>query len=375
MRCCFFGTYPRAYTVSRILRTVSVQAGFEVRECHVPVWEKHEVKEPRYFRLPSLVRHALDYLGAVPRLARAYQREAPETDVWLVGFQGQLDVLLLRLLRARPPVVFAPLVSLTETLVDDRQIVRPTTPAGRLLFWLDRKSLEAADLVLSDTVAHAEYLRQTFAPAHDGVRVFYLGPDWSTFCPAPLRNAALPVRVLFYGSFLPLHGVSTILGAADALRDNSMIRFTLCGDGWQYEACRQEAQRRNLANVTFLPWIPYAELPELIAAHDICLGVFGAGLKSRIVIPNKLYQCAAVGRPIISADTPAVREVFTHRETACLVPGANPERLAEAIAALAADAGLRSRLARQSCDLMREKFSPALQGQRFRDLILGCSRR
>lgn len=375
VRCSFFGTYPRAYTVTQILRAAAIEAGFEVEECHVPVWEKHVVKTIRYFEPLSVTRRGAEYVWAAFRLARAYLKRSATTDVWLVGFQGQLDMILLRLLRPRVPVVFAPLVSLTETLVDDRQWSRPSSFAGRVLSWLDRRSLQAADVVLSDTATHAAYLQEKFTLPGDKLRVFHLGPDWSTFHATRPREDGGPARVLFYGSFLPLHGVSTILGAAELLTENSDIHFTLCGDGWEYTACYQTAQRRRLRNVTFLPWMPYGKLPELIAGHDICLGIFGTGPKTAMVIPNKLYQCAAMGRPVVSADTQAVREVFIHGETAYLVPAGDAEQLAKAIGTLAADRALRHRLGQQACELMLKKFSPAAQGQRFRDIVFECLQR
>jgi glycosyltransferase involved in cell wall biosynthesis len=92
-----------------------------------------------------------------------------------------------------------------------------------------------------------------------------------------------------------------------------------------------------------------------------------------MVIPNKVYQCAAVGRPVITADTPAIREVFEPGTTIWLVPPGDAKALADAIALLAEDVCLRERLARQAARFMAEKFSLTRQAERLRDLVEGVA--
>ena len=51
-------------------------------------------------------------------------------------------------------------------------------------------------------------------------------------------------------------------------------------------------------------------LPGELAAAAVVLGVFGAGRKAAMVVPNKVYQAAAAGRPLVTRDGPALREVL-----------------------------------------------------------------
>jgi glycosyltransferase involved in cell wall biosynthesis len=113
----------------------------------------------------------------------------------------------------------------------------------------------------------------------------------------------------------------------------------------------------------------------MVAAADICLGIFGTTRKTQMVIPNKVYQAATVGRAVISADTPAAREVFTHGETAWLCPAGNPQALADAIRRLAGDVALRTRLGAQAARLMREQFSLAARGGRLAAILAGAMER
>ena len=89
-----------------------------------------------------------------------------------------------------PGCVFAPLVSLSETLVEDRQ--RVSAPAARARGWsaaLDRATLRAADLVLADTAAHADYLRELGAPSERAGRLALRGGA-RVRCPGRARAGA-----------------------------------------------------------------------------------------------------------------------------------------------------------------------------------------
>ena len=64
--------------------------------------------------------------------------------------------------------------------------------------------------------------------------------------------------------------------------------------------------RRILAgrgDVTWRDWVPTAELPGLVASHDVCLGIFGDTDKALSVVPTKVYQGAAAGCASITSDT------------------------------------------------------------------------
>ncbi len=369
-RVCFFGTYAREHTVTRLLAAACRAAGIEGVECHRPLWEKTPHKRADYFGFRSAAGLAVEYLRSAAALARR-RRQLGDVPLYVIGFNGQLDCLWLRLLlrRQRTPIVLAPLVTLSETLVEDRGVFRPGSLRSRGVAWLDRLSLSLADRIIMDTEAHCRYVTDTFARTPEQVSTWYLGADTSVFVPAPLPNGTPPLRVLFYGSFLPLHGTRTVLQAAALLNGRADIEFVLAGDGPERAASLVYARDAGLAHVRFLEWMPYGRLGDLVAGAHICLGIFGTSAKARMVIPNKVYQAAATGRPIITADTEGVREVFVHGETAWLCPAGDPAALATAIDAVAGDSRLRGRLAAAAAALMAERFAPAAQGQRLAEIF------
>lgn len=373
-RVCFFGTYNREHTATRLLADGCRAAGIEVIECHRPLWEKTPHKHARYFGAASAAALAAQYVIAAVALARR-RRRIGAVALYVIGFHGQLDCLWLRLLLLgqRTPIVLVPLVTLSETLTEDRGVFRPGSLRARAAAWLDRLSLALAARVIMDTEAHRRYVTDTFATAPEQISTWYLGADASVFVPTPLPDDARPLRVLFYGTFLPLHGTSTVLQAAALLKDRDDIEFVLLGDGPERAASLAYARDAGLVHVRFMDWVPYRSLGAIVAGAHICLGVFGTSAKAQRVIPNKVYQAAATGRPIVTADTPAVREVFVHGETAWLCRAGDPAALAVAVDTLAGDPQLRQRLASGAAALMAKRFAPAVQGQKLAAIFAAAS--
>ena len=74
------------------------------------------------------------------------------------------------------------------------------------------------------------------------------------------------------------------------------------------------------------------QLQVKIQQADICLGIFGDSEKASRVIPNKVFQILHSGKPLITRDSPAIRELLNPDMTGVyLVPAASPKALADAI--------------------------------------------
>jgi glycosyltransferase involved in cell wall biosynthesis len=347
-RVCYAGTYERHYSRNQLIIRALRDAGARVEEAHFAVFERRRDK--------SVLRDAA-LLGLAAQLTWAYARLAPSValrllrcDVLAVGYIGQLDMLVLaplaRLLGRR--VVFNPLVTLTDTLVEDRQLVRPATLAARGIALLDRAALRLADAVLVDTQANREYLTQRFGVDPGRIFVVAVGAE-DEFGPAatPTPPDSAPLDVLFIGKFIPLHGVETIVQAASVLRDRGVAaRVELVGTGQTYARARALADSLGLTADTLVwtDWIPFVQLPARTRRADVALGIFGAGEKAGRVVPNKLYQSLACGVASITRWSAPVAAVLEDGVSALLVPPAEPRALADAIERLT-DGGLRERMA------------------------------
>jgi glycosyltransferase involved in cell wall biosynthesis len=354
MTACLFGTYDRGHSANRLLRRALTDAGYAPEELHEPVWEETRDKHASYFAGRSLAGLAGRWLAAGRRLGAAWRRRRGAPPLVVVGFGGQLDALLAaRICRPRAALVFVPLVSLTETLVEDRALFPAGGARARLVTALDRAAFRAADLVLADTDAHAAYFR-TLGAGPGRVATWHFGVE-PEFVAASARDV-VPRRVLFYGRYLPLHGIDTILAASARLGDRADV--VLVGSG--PERPRMEALAARLgARVTWRDEVPLAALPGELAAAAVVLGVFGGGPKAGMVVPNKVYQAAAAGRPLVTRDGAALREVLEPGTHCLACPPGDPEALAGAIGRLLDDPSLAARLGAAARAHVLQRFGAA----------------
>jgi glycosyltransferase involved in cell wall biosynthesis len=298
------------------------------------------------------------FFARTPSLARVGWKANP--DVILIGFPGHADVATAKLLSLRrgAPLVFDALVSLWETSVVDRENL-PARSLAAYRYWLtDYTAFRMADAILLDTNAHIARLAAEFrVPAQKFHRI-WVGSDDEVMTPCGSRGRDDEIIVFFYGSFIPLHGIEHIIGAAERLQaGDSDVRFVICGTGQTFPAMRRLAGSRRISNIDFVGPRTLSELHRLMCESDLCLGIFGTGEKARVVIPNKVFDALACRRAVITADTPAVREALTHGENVWLCGGGDSDALAEAITALKADPGARTRIADAGHELFKRQFS------------------
>lgn len=323
-------------------------AGVGVVEAHVSVWE-----DERHAWRAGPVR-GLRLAAAELQLIR--RRLAP-FDAMLVGYPGHFDLPAARHVAQGRPIVFNPLVSLADTFVADRRRFRRGSPVARALEVVDRLSFRAADVVVADTAAQARFFAELAGLEH--VPVCYVGAEERLFRPGWRR----PERfvALFVGKLIPLQGIETILGAA---RQAPELDFRIVGSG-QLE----HLLRGRPGNVEHVPWVDYGALPAEIQRAGCVLGIFGTSAKAHRVIPNKAFQALACAAPLVTGDTPAARELLTDAGSALLVPPGDPQALADAVHALAADAELAGRIARNGHATYAREASEAVLGQRWREIV------
>ena len=119
-----------------------------------------------------------------------------------------------------------------------------------------------------------------------------------------------------------------------------------CASGWSAAASSSRCSRSARRTSSGCRWVEYERLPGELHRAGCALGIFGDSAKAQRVIPNKAFQALACGTPLVTADTPAARELLVDGESALLVPPGDPEALAAALRRLAGDPELARRLAR-----------------------------
>ena len=142
------------------------------------------------------------------------------------------------------------------------------------------------------------------------------------------------------------------------------LRFKIVGSGQLEPLLRDRPP-----NVEHVPWVDYEGLPSELHRAGCALGIFGSSEKALRVIPNKVFQALACGTPVVTADTPAARELLADRASALLVPPKDAEALAAAVTRLAEDRSMARRVADGGLAAYRAQASEPVLGERWRGLI------
>ena len=352
----YFGTYEPDYPRNAVLIAGPRERGVEVLEFQtdLPRMTAAEMAGAR-----GAARLAAGVAAAHARLV-AQHRRSVAVDAVVVGYPGHFLVPFGKVLAAfrRACLVFDPLVSLHDTFAGDRALVRSGSAKAAAVRALDEVAFRLPRLVLADTWAHAAYYQEAFGLARDRVAVVPVGalPEPRAEGSARTLVHGEPLTVLQYGKWSPLHGAATVLAAAELLRAEP-IRFVLIGEGQLSGELRSEIAARGLTNVEWVGQLPASQLRSRTLAADVCLGVFGGSDKAARVVPNKVYDALACGRPIVTADSAGAREWLRNGESALLTPAGDSAALAAALRRLL-DERERARLGEGALALYRRVFTP-----------------
>jgi glycosyltransferase involved in cell wall biosynthesis len=315
MTILYFGIYNPNYSRNRVLIKGLKENGVDVLECNVPYrsWVSYSKLLLKYFLIKK------------------------EFDAMIVGFPGQEVMLLARLLtfrfgskQAKKPIIFDVFTSHYGGYILDRKKFSKKSLRAKWYKWLDKKSVELSDVSLLDTNAHIDFFVKEFGLPREKFKRIFVGTDSGVFYPREIKKTTDKFLVHFHGNFIPLQGVSYIIQAAKLL-ENENVEFNIIGRGQTYKRDCELAEKLKIKNINFIEPVSYSKLSDYINSADIALGIFGNTLKTNLVIPNKIYEAIACAKPVITADTPAVRELLKDGENVLLCRNANPEDLAKKI--------------------------------------------
>ena len=354
-RVLLFGTYDlgAGYPRTRGLLAALAAAGVELVECQRDALPARG-QRARTVRNPLLWPLALLKLASARASLRWRLRaaiRAARPDCVLVAYPGHLAVGWARSV-FDGPIVLDLFLSAFDTVVGDRGLLRPASLAARGLRWLDTRACGDADRVLLDTWEHADFVAQLTGLRRDRFgHVPICDPD-APSVPAPLPPLRDWIDLLFIGSGVPLHGLPVLLDAVGRARG---VRLTLVGGS---AAERAAAVTLPPERLRLLPaWVDPRSLPALLAECHLAAGIFSDRAKAQRVVPFKLVHGLAAGRPVVSADTPAVRRLLLPGRDVLTVPPGDVVELTAALRLLTAEPERLTALAAQARPAYDRVFS------------------
>lgn len=150
---------------------------------------------------------------------------------------------------------------------------------------------------------------------------------------AALSDDTRPLRVLYFGRFVPYKGIDRMLDAVAIARSRgAKLTFSVMGSGEQHAALRAQVERLQLSDiVTFIAPREYgAGFFEVLREHDILLACPLAG-----DTPRSTWDALASGMPTLAFDTPFYKSMAAFSNAAIVTPWPEVEPFAEELLAIA----------------------------------------
>lgn len=236
-------------------------------------------------------------------------------DSLYLPYPGHIILFVLSFLpksMAPKNIVLDLFISIYDTVVNDRGLIKEGGSLARVLYWFESSAFRRAQVCLVDTSDNAEYYAELFRLPNELFKVIPLSIDNHHFepvkdhCRFSKENRSL--KVLFVGTMVPLQGVSYICNSIWRLKEFSEFEIVIVGDGQDspyVEKLERDLSESNAA-LRFVwkrEWMDSKRIASEIRDADICLGIFGDSEKAKRVWPFKNYLYMACGKMLITSNT------------------------------------------------------------------------
>ncbi len=160
---------------------------------------------------------------------------------------------------------------------------------------------------------------------------------------------------LYAGAHTEVTAIDVIVRAAAEVR-NPNVRFALFGAGQTKPAAMRLARALRLENIEFHDPVPKRQVPQLLAASDVCLMTLFQSPLVHIYFENKLLDYMGAGRPILAAMDGMQAELIASHETGSVVKTFDHVGLARLVSEAAKDYAPFAKMGENGRRLVRERF-------------------
>jgi len=336
MKICFFGSYEKRAN-NMLLKKILEKQGIEIIECQEDV------------------NNVLSGITSYVKLFLKHRKL--EYDIMITPWRSIMTLPLAKLV-AKGPIVNFPMISIYDTLVLDRKKFKKSSAVAKFLHWIDKMGCKLSDIVILDSNIQVEHFVSEFKLDRKKARVLFISADEEKFPRLELKSSGDKFVILFFGSFIPSHGIDFIIEAARILNDKEDIVFRFCGDGHTKKDMERLAEKYQLRNIKFLGFVTERELRQNIKDSDICVGPFSREGKSQTGTYNKIFQILASQRVLVMTDMKIMEELHAKNNENCvLIQKDNPMELVETILLLKNDSNKLNEIAKKGHKTYEEFLS------------------
>ena len=183
-----------------------------------------------------------------------------------------------------------------------------------------------------------------------------------------------PFLAVYIGAHGPLNGLGYLLDAAERLGPEDGIRIVVIGDGAEKARLVEDARRRGLGQITFLPPVRHERVLGILRACDVALMIDLMVPGAEYALPNKFFDYLAAGVCVLSDSDAELWDFLRERDCGVLVSPDRPEELVDALRSLKAHPRRLREMGRRCRKLAEDVFDRRILHQQWTDVLAAAAR-
>ena len=245
----------------------------------------------------------------------------------------------------------------------------------RALTVLEEHLYEAADAIVVVTDAFRTRLVARGQPENK-IHVVKNGADLSRFTPRS-SETALRAELGWQGKFIVgyvgthgmAHGLDAVLDVAKRLAFRDDVRFLFVGEGAERSRLEQRARAERIQGARFLGVLPRDRMADVYATLDLALVPLRKTELFTTVLPSKIFEIAAMARPIVISVDGEARAVVEASGGGVFAPPEDVEKMAAEIAHLADDRPEAVRMGLRGRAYVVREFDREVLARKYLELL------
>jgi glycosyltransferase involved in cell wall biosynthesis len=262
-----------------------------------------KIERPTLIRAPILCYASILIFHTIS-IIRIIKSFKPDVIIGLGILNANISARIARFFRI--PFVYY-LIDSLHTLIPEKYL----QPLGS---FIESRILKIADLVLAINKHLGSYAIKMGSKSEP--QIITAGVDKIRFNPKvdgtsirrELKIGENEIVIFFMGWLYRFSGLQEVIETV--LKSNSSTRLLILGKGELQEEIKEISAKSHRNSVTIIDWVPYDEVPRYIAAADVCILPSHSNEIMRNIVPIKLYEYLACGKPVISTKLPGVMNQF-----------------------------------------------------------------
>lgn len=186
---------------------------------------------------------------------------------------------------------------------------------------------------------------------------------------ALLKNLNLEGKFIvgYIGTHGMAHGLEFIVESLQEFK-GSNVHFLFVGTGAKKEATVQKAKELGVTNVTFLDPVPKAEVSQYISIVDIALVPLTKTVIHASLIPSKIFESAAMGKPMLLGVEGEARAIVEKHNAGIAFEPENKKEFLEALTEISSNKEAYSEY-QAGCAQLAEAFDRKVLAKKMFDIL------